>query len=258
MASKNLKFGELEVCINWVIAICVLLTMSGLIRLGIWQLSRAQEKIQLQESFLEFSEEQATPIENLPIAGREFDAMQHQNRQVELTGRFLNENSIFLIYQTYEEQLGFEVVTPFELSALDLIVMVSRGWSGVTSEGELARVLPKINGELVLQGQIYVPTEKEAVRTNELVNESWPLTTRYLNINELSRHFDSSIFPYVIRLGLDQPGVLVRHWPAVTANTSQNFSYALQWFSMAIAVFIVSLILSSNILTLMKRRMKPL
>ncbi len=258
MASKNLKFGELEVRINWVIAICVLLTMSGLIRLGIWQLSRAQEKIQLQESFLEFSEEQATPIENLPIAGREFDAMQHQNRQVELTGRFLNENSIFLIYQTYEEQLGFEVVTPFELSALDLIVMVSRGWSGITSEDELARVLPKINGELVLQGQIYVPTEKEAARTNELVNESWPLTTRYLNINELSRYFDSSIFPYVIRLGLDQPGVLVRHWPAVTANTSQNFSYALQWFSMAIAVFIVSLILSSNILTLMKRRMKPL
>ncbi len=258
MASKNLKFGELEVRINWVIAICVLLTMSGLIRLGIWQLSRAQEKIQLQESFLEFSEEQATPIENLPIAGREFDAMQHQNRQVELTGRFLNENSIFLIYQTYEEQLGFEVVTPFELSALDLIVMVSRGWSGITSEDELARVLPKINGELVLQGQIYVPTEKEAARTNELVNESWPLTTRYLNINELSRYFDSSIFPYVIRLGLDQPGVLVRHWPAVTANTSQNFSYALQWFSMAIAVFIVSLILSSNILTLMKRRIKPL
>ncbi len=258
MASKNLKFGELEVRINWVIAICVLLTMSGLIRLGIWQLSRAQEKIQLQESFLEFSEEQATPIENLPIAGREFDAMQHQNRQVELTGRFLNENSIFLIYQTYEEQLGFEVVTPFELSALDLIVMVSRGWSGITSEDELARVLPEINGELVLQGQIYVPTEKEAARTNELVNESWPLTTRYLNINELSRYFDSSIFPYVIRLGLDQPGVLVRHWPAVTANTSQNFSYALQWFSMAIAVFIVSLILSSNILTLMKRRMKPL
>lgn len=258
MASKNLKFGELEVRINWVIAICVLLTMSGLIRLGIWQLSRAQEKIQLQESFLEFSEEQATPIENLPIAGREFDAMQHQNRQVELTGRFLNENSIFLIYQTYEEQLGFEVVTPFELSALDLIVMVSRGWSGITSEDELARVLPKINSELVLQGQIYVPTEKEAARTNELVNESWPLTTRYLNINELSRYFDSSIFPYVIRLGLGQPGVLVRHWPAVTANTSQNFSYALQWFSMAIAVFIVSLILSSNILTLMKRRMKPL
>ncbi len=258
MSSKTLKIGEIEIRFNWVIAICVLLTMSGLIRLGVWQLARAQEKIQIQESFLELSEEQATPIENLPIAGREFDAMQHQNRQVELTGHYLNENSIFLIYQTYAEQLGFEVVTPFELSSLDLIVMVSRGWSGIRSEDELARTLPNIYGELVLQGQIYVPTEKEAVRTNELVNESWPLTTRYLNINELSRHFDSSIFPYVIRLGADQPGVLIRHWPAVTANTSQNFSYALQWFSMAIAVLIVSLVLSSNLLTLMKRRMKPL
>lgn len=126
------------------------------------------------------------------------------------------------------------------------------------SEDELAEVLPSIYGELTLQGQIYVPTEKEAARTNNLQVESWPLTIRYLNTNELSGYFDSSIFPYVVRLGADQPGVLVRHWPAVTANTSQNFSYALQWFSMALAVLIVSLILSSNILKLMKRRMKPL
>ena len=99
MPSKTLKFNEIEIRFNWVIAICVLLTMSGFIRLGIWQLSRAQEKIQIQESFLELSEQQASPIENLPIAGREFDAMQHQNRQVELTGHYLNENSIFLIYE---------------------------------------------------------------------------------------------------------------------------------------------------------------
>jgi surfeit locus 1 family protein len=258
MSSKTLKFGEIEIRFNWVIAICVLLTMSGLIRLGLWQLGRAQEKIQSQESFQELSEEQATPIENLPIAGREYDAMQHQNRQIEISGHYLNENSIFLIYQTYEEQLGFEVVTPFELSSLDSIVMVSRGWSGIRSEEELAEVLPSIYGELTLQGQVYVPTEKEAARTNNLQAESWPLTIRYLNTNELSPYFDSSIFPYVVRLGAGQPGVLIRHWSAVTANTSQNFSYALQWFSMAIAVLMVSLILSSNLLTLMKRRMKPL
>ena len=71
-------------------------------------------------------------------------------------------------------------------------------------------------------------------------------------------YFDSPLFPYVIRLGVDQPGVLVRHWPAVTSNTSQNFSYALQWFSMAIALLMVSLILSSNILALVKQKIKPL
>ncbi len=258
MSNKTLIFGQVEIRINWIIAICIFLTISGLIRLGIWQLNRAQEKILILESFQELSEEQATPIENIPVAGREFDAMQHQNRQVELTGQYLNDNSIFLIYQTYEGQLGFEIVTPFKLSTLDLVVMVNRGWSGITSEDELARALPKIYDGLNLQGQIYIPTEKESARTNDIENINWPLTTRYLNIDEISNYFDSPLFPYVIRLGDAQPGVLIRHWPAVTANTSQNFSYALQWFSMAIALLIVSLILSSNILALIKSRRKHL
>ena len=106
MTHKTFILGKLELRINWVIVIFVLLTMSGFVRLGIWQLSRAQEKIQLQESFQELSQVQATPIENLPIAGREFDVIQHQNRQVVLTGEYLNGNSIFLIYQTYAAQLG--------------------------------------------------------------------------------------------------------------------------------------------------------
>ncbi len=257
MAHKTITVGELNIRINWVILAFVILCASGLVRLGVWQLSRAQEKIQLQESFQELSEQQATPIENIPVAGLEFDTLQHQNRQVQLIGQYLNERSIFLIYQSHEDQLGFEIVTPFRVSALDMLVMVSRGWSGISFEEELAAALPAFSAELELQGQIYVPTEKEAARTNDFENVSWPLIARYLNTDELAPYFDSPLFPYVVRLGEDQPGVLVRHWPAVTADTSQNFSYALQWFSMALAVLIVSLVLSSNLLTLMSRRIKP-
>lgn len=258
MKTKLLTVGDLEIRFNLIIVICVLFAFSGLIRLGLWQLDRAQEKIETQETFQELSEQEATPIENVPVAGREFDAIQHQNRQVGITGQYLNGNSIFLIYQTYEEQLGFEIITPFKLSTADLIIMVSRGWSGISSEEELARVLPKIYEELNLQGQIYVPTEKESARTNNIENISWPLTTRYLNINEIAGNFDSPVFPYVVRLGIEQPGVLVRHWPAVSSDTSQNFSYALQWFSMALALLMVALVLSSNILLLIKKKLKPL
>mgnify|MGYP006090571901 CR=1 FL=1 len=254
MTTKVLIFGQIEIRFNWIIAACILLTLSGFVRLGVWQLSRAQEKIQSQETLQELSEQQATLIGNVPVAGRDFDTLQHQNRQVELTGQYLNNNSIFLIYQAYEEQLGFEIMTPFKVSALDLIVLVSRGWSGISSEEALSKALPSIYEELTLQGQIYIPTEKELLRASDIENIIWPLTTRYLNINELSSNFDSPLFPYVIRLGVNQPGVLVRHWPAVVSDTSQNFSYALQWFSMAIALLMVSLILSSNILALMKKK----
>lgn len=254
MSGRTFYLGKLELRINWLIAACVVLSMAGLVRLGLWQLDRAQEKIALQESFQELGSQQATPIENVPVAGLEFDVLQHQNRRVVMQGRYLNQQNIFLIYQTYEEQLGYEIVTPFKVENLDLVVMVSRGWSGINDTQELAASLLPIEGQQTLQGQIYVPTPAQASRSSSLARVQWPLTIRYLNINELMPYFDSPLFPYVVRLGADQLGVLVRHWSEVMVDTGRNFSYALQWFAIAIALLIVSLILSSNILVLLRKK----
>lgn len=258
MFRKTFHFGPLTLRFNAVIAVFVLLAAGGLVRLGIWQLERAQEKIELQESYQELSRGEATPISNVPTAGREFDAIQHQNRRVSLSGRFLNDRSVFLIYQTYEEQLGFEVITPLAVEGEDLTVMVSRGWAGVRTSEQLQKSLPPVQGTTTVEGQIYVPSEAEAGRTSSIDEVSWPLVLRYLDIEEISAYFDDPVFPYVVRLAEDQPGVLVRHWPEVMIDTGTNYSYALQWFAMAIAVIIVSLILSSNILTLLRDRAKPL
>lgn len=252
MAGVSLKLGKLEFRINWVIAACVLLFAAGLVRLGIWQLDRASENIALQRSFQQSGEQEATPIAEVPVAGLEFDLIQHQNRRVAMTGHYLNDRSIFLIYQTYADQIGYEVVTPFRLDDIDMTVMISRGWSGISDDAELASALPRIDGTLRLEGQIYVPTAKQASLTNAAHDETWPLVLRYLNMDELSPRFDTPLFPYVVRLAVEQPGVLIRHWPVVLVDSGRNFSYALQWFAMSIAVIVVSLILSSNFLTLIR------
>jgi surfeit locus 1 family protein len=256
MASFQLKFGRLEFRFNWIIVACVVLFAGGLVRLGLWQLDRAREKIELQRSFQESGQQQATPILEVPTAGLEFDVLQHQNRRVALKGHYLNDKSIFLIYQTYETQIGYEIVTPFQLDDSDLIVMVSRGWSGISDYQELAGALPQIEGSIMLEGQIYVPTPKQASLTNAIDEVKWPLVIRYLNMDELAPHFQSPLFPYVVRLAENQPGVLVRHWPVVLVDSGRNFSYALQWLAMAIAVIAVSLILSSNLLKLLQKNNK--
>ena len=122
-------FGKIEFRFNWKIAACVLLTAAGLIRLGLWQLDRAGEKFAQQRSFQDAGLQQASPLPGIPLAGRELDMLQHQNRRVSLSGHYLNEQSVFLIYQTFQDQLGYEVVTPFRLADMDQIVLVSRGWS---------------------------------------------------------------------------------------------------------------------------------
>ena len=65
------------------------------------------------------------------------------------------------------------------------------------------------------------------------------------------------IFPYPVRLNEDQPGVLIRHWTAVTANSNANISYAIQWFVFASAIVIVSLFTSSNIVSVLRKKEAP-
>lgn len=252
MRSRTVNIGSLELRFHWLVCLCVLITIAGLVRLGLWQLDRAQEKIAEQETYTALGNQKATPISRVPTAGLEFDRQQHQNRHVVLDGEYFNERSVFLIYQTFEGQPGYEVITPFRLVDLDLLVLVSRGWSGINAYEDLAAALPRIEGRLQLEGQIYVPTEREATERNPPHTERWPLLLRYLNLAELDGYFDSPLFPYVVRLDEKQAGVLVRHWPAVSVDTSRHFSYALQWFAMAIAVAIVSLVLCSNVGALMR------
>ena len=258
LSGRTFTLGRLRLRFHPLVAACVLLAVAGLLRLGLWQLDRAREKIELQEDFLNMQQVAAQPVDQLPLAGRAYDLLQHQNRQVSLRGEYLNERSIFLVYQTFEEQLGYEVVTPFRVEGGELLVLVSRGWTSAPSYEELARLLPPVKGPQELLGQIYVPSEAEAARLNPPHEARWPLLLRYLDFTELEPLFDTPLFPYVVRLNEQQPGVLVRHWPVVRVDLDRHFSYALQWFAMAIAVAIASLILASNLPELLKERRKPL
>lgn len=260
MKSKTFKFGELEIRFNWLVAVCVFVVFCGLVRLGIWQMDRAQEKIALQESYTEMGEGFSIPIEEVSMAGLENDALNIQNLHVSMTGEFLNEKTLLLIYQTYEDNLGYEIVTPFKLDSSEKIVFASRGWMLANTYEEIVRKVEPVTGKHTIEGQLFVPTLKQSERSNniDLGNPTWPLEIRYLNTLELAPLFEESFFPYEVRLDEGQPGVYIRHWPTVYVDTGRNFSYALQWFSMALALLIVTFVLSSNLLTLMKKRSKPL
>jgi surfeit locus 1 family protein len=260
MKTKIFTFGDLEIRFNWAFALFVLVVFSGFVRLGIWQMSRAQEKMALQETYNEMGEGFATPIDDVEMSGLQSDALNIQNLHVSMTGEFMNDRSLFLIYQTYEDTLGYEVVTPFKLQASEKIVFVSRGWVNAnTYEGLKERVTPIIGVRSIL-GQLFVPTPKQAARTNivDLSSPQWPLEIRFMNTLELAPLFEESFFPYEVRLDEGQPGIFIRHWPTVYVDTARNFSYALQWFSMSLALLIVTLVLSSNILQLMQKRSKSL
>ena len=103
-----------------------------------------------------------------------------------------------------------------------------------------------------IRAQVHVPSSNARIIPSQINTSQWPLRIRSLEIDIISEILTEEIFPFEVRLTAEQPGVLVRHWPAVYADVNQNLSYAIQWFTFGLIVIIASILASSNLWSLLR------
>ena len=246
------SLGPIQIRINWLILACVLLTIFGFVQLGFWQLGRAGEKLAAQEQYDQQQLLTAQPIQSINIEDAVNDPAAFENLHVALAGEYLNDKTILLTAQFFDSQIGYEVVTPFSLPDSDNLVLVSRGWtSGILPPNTPPRTQP-VEGSVELTAQISVPDPEERIYASQIDASSWPLRIRSLEMDVLQSILGQPLFPYLVRLTEDQPGMLVRHWPETNVDIDTHLSYALQWFTFAVLVAIASLLASSNLLAMMR------
>lgn len=242
------RVGKLQGRINWLIALCVVLTVVLLINLGFWQLGRADEKRTLQREMQTRQLDVAVPLAQVQSQTDEISAEWTENLEnlnVSATGRYWNEASFLVAFQFFQGAPGFELITPFEISGSDDVVLVSRGW---VAPGPAANGLPYItpmDGDMTVSGQLHIP--EPVVGVTQVEGDTWPLRFRRLDLERAATLLERPVRPYVMRLGISEPGVMARHWPAVTVNTRTNVQYAIQWFGMALAVIVIATLMSTNL-----------
>ncbi|MBT5724459.1 MAG: SURF1 family protein [Gammaproteobacteria bacterium] len=246
-STVELKLGPVLIRVNWFVVAGIVLIAAGFARLGIWQLDRASEKMALRAAMQQEQQKEAINIEEI-ILTRDGTI---PNLHVTLAGEYINEKSFLLVPQSYNGELGFGVITPFRLQNSNRIVLVDRGWITVAAGVQLDFGL--VVGPRQLTGQIHLRSSSPGSDERPDAS-SWPVQIRRLDVDALSEILGEDLFPYPVRLNEDQPGVLIRHWTAVTANSSANISYAIQWFVLAAAIVIVSLLTSSNILSVLREK----
>jgi len=251
-SSKEYSLGSFHIRINWLIAACVAITALTLGRLGIWQLDRAAEKLAEQEALQAELQENAPAIQDLSPSELTPANPTLQNRHITLTGEFINERTILLPGEFFDGQIGYGVVTPFRLEETGELVLVSRGWTTGILPPDTPPYLNPVSGRLEISGQIFVPAPDARIIASEVDPSQWPLRMRSLEIDIVQDILGESVFPFEVRITADQPGSLVRHWPAVHIDVNQNLFYAVQWFSFALIVLFVAVLASSNLWKLMK------
>jgi surfeit locus 1 family protein len=218
----------------------LLLPVLGLfIWAGNWQLDRADQKRAFISSFTNAEE---TSVLNAPVSSKEAKNMLY--RRFQLRGRYLPKKQVLLDNMVSAGEVGYQVLTPFELAA-DLgskTLIVNRGWvKGSSYRLELPNV--KVGAEMrEIRGRLsFLPSP--GVRIDEPLPKAgsfeWPLPMTWPTTEQISELLGTPVLEWQLLLDLDQQEGYRRDWRPETIGPARHLGYAFQWFSFAAIALII-------------------
>ena len=200
-------------------------------RLGWWQLERKTEKQLLFEQF-----------GNGPLLRIE-QALEHGEKfaRVEADGRYDPSRHVLLDNKILKGRAGVHVLTPFTLGN-GTRILVNRGWLPLPPD---RRSLPEVDTDdsmKTISGILNKPSTggPRIGEPDVLVMDRWPQLITYLDLDSVSAAMDKSLEPWLLQLEPeDESGFEGRQWQAAVMGPEVHCAYALQWFSLAAATFII-------------------
>lgn len=214
------------------------------IRLGMWQIGRAQEKNALIEQF----EQGATGVVELTAANI---ATLPRYQRVHLSGHYDAQHQVLLDNMPSQGQAqpgwpGFRVLTPLLLNGGGWL-LVDRGWVPMQMRTRLPAVAVGEDPRALVGRLDELP--QPGMRMGEQAMDdpaaSWPRLMNFPTESDLQRALDRPLATRIVRLDADQPDGYERTWhPTFGMGPQRHIGYAVQWFALSAAVLTIYLVLS--------------
>lgn len=226
-----------QVCLHrrfsprWQYCLFAFLSIALFVCLGIWQVQRAQEKKMMIARGASLGVQK-------PLCWLPGMANPVQYQPVIVDGDYLPE-VILLDNQHHQHQFGYHVLSPLQVSK-DAVVLIDRGWQ----QGDPARQhFPTVERPARLirvSGQVYFPSSKEWVLGQVLEKKNARLAiAEKIDPELISQFLHKSVYPFIIRLNKTEPYGFTREWALVSMPPERHYAYALQWFAMALVIFVI-------------------
>ncbi len=220
--------------------IVFLLVLPVLLRLGFWQLDRAEEKRELIALFTQQNELGPIAIkDNLKL-----DAKLNY-RAAKVAGKYDLNKQIFVDNKIYQGKTGVHVMTPFKLKNSEYSILVNRGWVSMVIDRSALPEIETPKNNLSLNGKIKIFSKKPfMVGEQYQSNEGWPALMQWINISEIEKKSGLKLLPYIFLLDKKEKSGYVRNWKPVVMLPEKSTSYAVQWFSLALALTIIYIVVN--------------
>ena len=222
----------------------IALTLAGValfVRLGVWQLDRAN---QAQQLLAAFDAAPKTAFEDFAAvrAAPPADRFPH----VRVSGEFLTDRGYLRDEQMRDGKRGVEAYAAFAASGTNEVLLVDRGWIAWSHEPGTHPALPPLpQGEATLTG-VYAPFPGNGIRVggNALTRQTaWPKLTLAIDTQEIAADLNHPLLPRVLLLDADGAAGFVRSWTPSVMPPERHRGYAVQWFAFAVAAIVIFVLL---------------
>ncbi len=204
------------------------------VRLGVWQLERAEDKQALLDLY------NARQLSS-PIALDDALAMPDPRFQpVHLEGTYWRDRQFLLAHQVVQHQPGFHVLTPLQTRD-GLVVLVNRGWVPHNGDYQNLPYLPLTDatGPQQVTGFLTPPPGIGMRLGDAAMFPGFPRVVQYVDMDQVSDALEVTVVPFLVKLSPEADHGFLREWTVVPFSPDKHRGYALQWFSFAGALIII-------------------
>ncbi|MGW3652144.1 SURF1 family cytochrome oxidase biogenesis protein [Streptomyces sp. NPDC000878] len=224
---------------QWVILTLVaLLLIPTMIRLGIWQMHRYEERTARNQLVADALSADPVPVEKLTSPGHTVTTGERYHT-VSAKGRFDTDDEVVVRRRTNsDDEVGYHVLTPFVLDD-GKVLLVNRGW--IPADGPSQTAFPSIpappKGEITVTGRL-MPAETTAASGIKDLKGLPDRQIMLINSEQEARRLGAEVLGGYIVLTTpepkgDTPELLGK--PG-NENAALNYAYAIQWWLFSAAV----------------------
>ncbi|MBT1065810.1 SURF1 family protein [Bowmanella sp. Y26] len=217
----------------FVAGLLALLAIVIMLRLGFWQLARAEQK-QLRTQQLE----QRLALQPLSLQDINRQSGDVADFPVQIIGKLDAKHILLWDNRVVNGQVGYEVLVPMTTDYGT--VLVNLGWLKAPVRRDQLPELTLPKHRLTLDGKVVVPGHNPISR--EMTESGWPKRIQQPQRHYIESLLQTELLPYLVQVDDTQQFGYLNNWRPVVMPAEKHVAYAVQWFGLALACLIITLV----------------
>lgn len=217
----------------WAISVFTLFFLPVTLSLGFWQLDRANQKVQLQESLASLEQPITISLENETVL-----KSLNNFQRVTLNTAFIKPFVWLKDNQVVNGKVGYDAIGLVRIGT-DLL-LVNRGWFASNGQRTPLPNIDFVEGLVSMTGRLVAASANPYQLGDDTFSSEYPQLLQAVVPQAMAPHVEASVegdlLPWVLMLDTEGEATLVPHWRASTMTSDKHLGYAWQWFGLALTL----------------------